>query len=308
MNNLKCIDSEILSIEIAEYKLYPKCLLNAKMKSKSSRVGFLIKINFKSLGAGYSDCFSWPELGDIPIQEQISNLANGNYNSQLKKSIYFAYQDAFYRSKELNIFENLVLPKNHFTCTNIDFLKKDFIEKLKIQGFSKIKLKCGHDLLHESNQINNLSNACNELEIKLRLDFNASCSLREITLFLNKIHSSLKIIDLIEDPCFFLEQDWVQLKKLFPEINLALDKCCKDFLNDENQINKPFFDSLVLKPAVQFFSPIFANVVQNSTKQILFTSYMDHPLGQLTALYEASLFFTKNLQLTNECGFLTNTL
>ena len=35
---------------------------------------------------------------------------------------------------------------------------------------------------------------------------------------------------------------------------------------------------------------------------------MDHPLGQLSALYESSLFYSKNKQNINECGLLTHTL
>ncbi len=305
MNNFNNILSKIQNIEIAEYFLKPKYILNSKLKSSNHKKGFLLKINFKETGEGFSDCFSWQELGDLSLNDQILNLKNKVYNNHLKKSISFSYIDSLYRSKKQNIFSGLFIPKNHFTCTDVHLLARHFIEQLKEQGFLKIKIKCGLNLRNEAQIIKNISPVLNKLNMKLRLDFNNSCDFEKIYCFLNEIQASLNLIDFLEDPVLFSEKEWHHIKTNFPNINLALDRIEFDQIKN-NFINSSSFDYLILKPAIQFFSD--NNFDHNMSKQILFTSYMDHPLGQLSALYESSLFYSKNKQNINECGLLTHTL
>ena len=156
MNNFSNILSKVQNIEIAEYVLKPKYILNSKLKSSNHKKGFLLKINFKETGEGFSDCFSWQELGDLSLKDQILNLKNKVYNNHLKKSISFSYIDSLYRSKKQNIFSDLLIPKNHFTCTDVHLLSSHFIEQLNEQGFLKIKIKCGLNLRKEAHIIKNL--------------------------------------------------------------------------------------------------------------------------------------------------------
>jgi len=305
MNKFLNIQSQIQNIEIAEYTLKPKYSLNSKSKSSIHRSGFLLKINFKETGEGYSDCFSWEELGDFSLKDQILNLKNNAYNIHLKKSIYFSYIDSLYRVKKQNIFSNLFITKNHFTCTDINLLSSEFVEQLNEQGFLKIKIKCGLDLKNEAQVIKNNSQVLKKLNIKLRLDFNNSCDFEKIFYFLNEIGEFLNLIDFLEDPILFSENDWLHIKTKYPNIKLGLDRI-KDNELKNNFINSLSFDYLILKPAIQYFSE--ENIDPNTSKNILFTSYMDHPLGQLCALYESSLFYAKNKQKINECGLLTHTL
>ncbi len=308
LNNISGIKSNIQSIEIAKYTLKPKSFLNAKSKSLDLKEGFLLKIDFNNFGIGYSDCFSWEILGDISIIKQIENLKNGIYNTHLEKSIYFAYIDAQFRSKNSNVFENLNLLRNHYTCTNYTELNFKFIEFLSYNCFLKIKLKCGLSINDEIILIKNIAPILKKLKMSLRLDFNSNMDSHEFCLFLSSIKENLDIIDFIEDPIVYHKNDWVNLKNLFPKLSFAVDRVHEDFyyVDGENYREKSY-DYLVLKPAIQNINKIFKNprIKRNS---FVFTSYMDHPLGQLSALFEATLFYSEALQTQHECGFLTHSL
>ena len=93
MNNFKIICNNINKIMYSEYQLKPFKALNAK-SIKANRNGYLINIEFKNIGNGYSDLFSWPELGDLDVRLLLENIKNSKFNIHTYKTIYFAYIDA----------------------------------------------------------------------------------------------------------------------------------------------------------------------------------------------------------------------
>ena len=300
--------SNIQFIETASYTLKPLKVLNSKTINSNLKDGFLLKIAFKNFGIGYADCFSWEVLGDLSLKQQIINLKNGIYDTHLEKSIYFAWIDAQYRSKNQNIFKNLNLPKNHYTCVDINELTTDFIEELKSKGFSKIKIKCGFSLNDEIYNIKNLTPILKRLKMFLRLDFNSNLDVQKFFFFLSSLESSLEIFDFIEDPISFDNNDWEKIKNNFSKINLAIDRIQESFLIENDKIINKSYDYLVMKPAIQNINKIIRNNYLLKKNSILFTSYMDHPIGQLSALYEASLFYSETSQNMEDCGFLTHIL
>ncbi len=308
LNNIFRINADIQSIEISNYTLKPKSFLNAKAKSLHLKEGFLLKIHFSNFGIGYSDYFPWEILGDISIIKQIENLKLGICNTHLEKSIYFACIDAQFRSKNINIFENLTIPRNHYTCSNYNELNFNFIDYLYYKGFSKIKLKCGIYINDEITLIKNIAPILKKFKMTLRLDFNSNMDLKRFCLFLLSIKENFDVINFIEDPIAYQKSDWENLKNLFPNISLAVDRIHEGFYIDyeENYRIKPY-DYFVLKPAIQNINKIFKNPCIKS-HPFLFTSYMDHPLGQLSALFEASLFYRETSQDQQDCGFLTHSL
>jgi o-succinylbenzoate synthase len=309
LTNIHRIKSDIQSIEVANYTLKPVNSLNAKSKFLNLKEGFLLKINFKNFGIGYADCFSWEELGDTSITTEIKNLKDGSYNTHLDKSIYFASIDAQYRSKNQNIFKNLKLPKNHYTCVNYNELNSKFIEELSCKNFSIIKLKCGISINDELSLIKKITPTLKKLEMSLRLDFNSTLDSHKFHLFLSSIEGNLDVINFIEDPFAYQKSYWKEVKNSFPKVCLAVDRIHEKFFNNnEERSRTKSYDYLVLKPAVQNIYKIFKNNPYLKDYPFLFTSYMDHPLGQLTALYEASLFYSDTLQNTQDCGFLTHSL
>ncbi|HEV8436452.1 MAG TPA: hypothetical protein VGR95_23790 [Thermoanaerobaculia bacterium] len=101
--------------------------------------------------------------------------------------------------------------------------------------------------------------------VRLRLDFNGNREAFE------RAVSTLPLerIDFVEDPCPYDSATWTRLRAE-TRLRFALDR------GDEEE----GVDVLVVKPAVQD--------VPRTAKEIVITSYMDHPIGQLHAAYVAA--------------------
>jgi O-succinylbenzoate synthase len=119
-------------------------------------------------------------------------------------------------------------------------------------------------------------------EVRLRIDFNATLTPDEF------VHIAATLprdrIDFIEDPCPYDAATWRALRDR-TGLRLALDRG-----NGDEDV-----DVLVVKPAVQKIPP--------SRAEIVVTSYMDHPLGQLCAAYAAA-----SAGITTTCGLVTHVL
>ena len=109
---------------------------------------------------------------------------------------------------------------------------------------------------------------------RLRLDFNAALTAEEFGRFLDALDPDLNI-EFVEDPCPYDPRTWRELRK---RVRLAADR-----ERGEEA------DVLVIKPAV--------DDVPHDPREIVVTSYMDHPVGQLFAAYVAA----------EECGRLVRT-
>ena len=119
-------------------------------------------------------------------------------------------------------------------------------------------------------------------DVRLRIDFNATLTPDEFV----RIAATLphERIDFIEDPCLYDAATWRTLRDR-TGLRLALDRG-----SGEEDV-----DVLVVKPAVQEIPVTRAEVVV--------TSYMDHPIGQLCAAYAAA-----NAGITTTCGLITHVL
>jgi O-succinylbenzoate synthase len=118
--------------------------------------------------------------------------------------------------------------------------------------------------------------------VRLRIDFNATLTPDEFV----RIAATLphERIDFIEDPCPYDAATWRDLRAR-TGLRLALDRG-----NGDEDV-----DVIVVKPAVQ--------EIPSSRAEIVVTSYMDHPLGQLCAAYAAA-----SAGITTTCGLATHVL
>ena len=118
--------------------------------------------------------------------------------------------------------------------------------------------------------------------VRLRIDFNATLTPDEFV----RIAATLprERIDFIEDPCPYDAATWRDLRDR-TGLCLALDRG-----NGTEDV-----DVLVVKPAVQ--------EIPATDAEIVVTSYMDHPLGQLCAAYAAAA-----AGITTTCGLITHVL
>ena len=217
------------------YELIPRRALNA-IAIAGPRHGALIRVD-----GGFADVHPWPELGDVPLDEQLARLARGEATSLTAASLRFAAIDAVARREGRSLFEGLTVPRSHWPGAD------------PLEGFDTVKLK----------SIDRIPD-----DVRLRIDFNATLTPDEFV----RIAATLprERIDFIEDPCPYDASTWRVLRDR-TGLRLALDR----------GTGTEDVDVLVVKPAVQEIPP--------SRAEIIITSYMDHPLGQLCAAYADSL-------------------
>jgi O-succinylbenzoate synthase len=115
---------------------------------------------------------------------------------------------------------------------------------------------------------------------RLRIDFNATLTPSQFI----ALNLPRERIDFIEDPCPYDAVVWRDLQEK-TGLRLALDR---EFAEDG-------VDVLVVKPAIQ--------EVPATSKEIVVTSYMDHPVGQLGAAFIAAKHAT-----STRCGLVTHIL
>jgi O-succinylbenzoate synthase len=266
------------------YELIPKRRLSAIAADGPQR-GALIRVD-----GGFADIHPWPELGDAPLDEQLALLARGETTPLTRASLEFAAIDAAARRDERSAFEGLTIPPSHWPGPDPP------------DGFDTVKLK----------SIDRIPD-----RVRLRIDFNATLTPEEFLCI--AVTLPRERIDFIEDPCPYDAATWTELRAR-TGLRLALDRAgatehrqeCLCHTNPArnlkslNHIHEPMwhrhsclcpadFDILVIKPAIEEIPTMDAEVVV--------TSYMDHPIGQLCAAYAAA-----KAGITTTCGLITHVL
>lgn len=170
--------------------------------------------------------------------------------------------------------EARALKKNLFEGLTIPpshWLLKSMDEPIP-EGFTTVKLKVKKD--------DNLTNFLENLPpgIKVRLDFNNAHTFESFSkcVFNNTI-------DFIEDPYPYEKESWEK-----SPVPLATD-----FQKERGPIS-------ILKPARDNYEEFL------HCDRIIVTSYLDHPIGQLSAAYVAALLKKKRPEKIDVCGLLSH--
>lgn len=265
-----------MKIYYAPYELCP----NQAQIGGSKRQGFLIKVIFEPSVVGYADCHPWPELGDLPVQQQLEKLALGDFTPITRCAIEFASLDAKSRAQDQQILAFKKIPQSHFLVLDIGGLTPARVEEIIKQGFTHIKLKMGRQLKHETASLLSLFL---HSPLKLRLDFNEKLSFREFTHFLQSVQQLQKNIDFIEDPCPFVPGEWKAIQK--EGWTLACDRKSCMAANHPQAAR-----ILIVKPAIQCMDKLKDLKASLKNQMCIVTSYLGHPLGQVAAAYIAAEF------------------
>lgn len=249
--------------------------LNVRAKNRK-RAGALLKYRDPEGRVGYGDLHPWPEFGDLPWEEQLRLLARGHTTEVSRRSLEFAAIDAKARAEGKNLFENLKLPLNHRLFLTLDLNKIAD----QVEGFAKIKIKAGpHTSPHV---LKDLIRAL-PVNVQVRLDFNMSLKPAEFMNFVSLIQDIIDRIDFVEDPC----EDFTSLA--------VSDGVFPTLARDRARTPDGFTGVYVIKPAWQSPKP-------GTLNRVVFTHNMDHPVGQIAALWRAAQFYQDH---TPEiCGFL----
>ncbi|MEK7951215.1 enolase C-terminal domain-like protein [Luteolibacter soli] len=271
------------------YRLKSRRGLNAR-----STRGDIEGVLLKDAEGGHACLQPWPELGDPSLQKCLSDLAGARRWPLVRRALRCLEMDGAARSIPDALFEDLEVPLSHATLATRDAA---MVDQAVMAGFTTIKLKCGRDFPDERKFIAVASSKYPEL--KWRLDFNETGDDGELAEWLMSLSVEERSrIDFIEDPCPFSDTKWRELF-LKTRVPLAVDR--------EAAPHRSEAQYTVIKPAID--EPwLLAEAAQESGQRVVVTSYMDHPLGQSFAAWEAGRLALQFPGLVGLCGLQTHHL
>lgn len=269
-----------MSVWISRYVLRPLRSLNARAGARP-RTGALLRI-----GDGFADLHPWPELGDADLDAHLASIAARTPTRLARRSLACAHIDAKARAGRKWLFEGETIPRSHYLLLEGD---RAGVESIAEAGFRAIKTKAGLDPVRDAARLNALAPA-----IGLRIDLNASFGTRELDAFLGALEPTVRErIEFIEDP-LPADAGWESVREQWG-IPLAADR---------EKPDASFWDVAVVKPASE--EPAVAASAVAQGKTVVFTSAMDHPLGQLWAAWNAAVFARMHPGRVLDCGLLTH--
>lgn len=274
-----------------EYSAY----ILKKIGVNASRVGALLKVDWPE-GVGYADLHPWPEFGDVYLKEQLKILADHVKSGQQtllsklqKQSLHFSQLDAEARSKNKSLFDEIEIPTSHYLITREEQISEENLSEVTKAGFQKIKVKVGGEPLIAAISVAELAGNTSQ---KLRLDINAQWSASEFKFFADKIPKEFKTrIEFVEDPFHSAQDHWSILSETYGM------KFARDFEAGDSYAVR------ILKPAAEDIFDIAKN--EKPEVQFVATSYLDHPLGQMSAAYAAAKLKQQYGERVLECGLLS---
>ncbi len=240
------------------------------------RMGALLKIEFEPNQFGYADCHPWPELGDLPLTDQLNALAKNRKTPLTQAAIDLAKLDADLRDKKRKLWKENIYLKSHYLIYNFVDWTDAQLDKLIQIGYTHIKIKGGKDCGSLSDF---LKKKCATLPLKIRIDFNEKLTQKECISFLHSIENLQEQIDFIEDPIFFKANEWEQIQKM--GWRLACDRQAH-FAIDHPEAA----EILVIKPSLH--SDAVSRLNWKKRKTIV-TTYLGHPVEQVASAYVAFL-------------------
>lgn len=274
-------------ISIYRYSLVSRGALNAG-SSRTEHHGALIRVGENEFG--YGCIHPWPELGDMGLEKTLQCLKNGETTPLVWQALQCARHDGAARKAGVSMFEGLTVPKSHAT-TQLDV--ESFLQA-KEAGFDTVKVKVGRDLRKESALMRSLAKDFPDL--RWRLDFNHARSMNEVEGFLRSFGDDLcQKIDFMEDAWTGDEAPGSHLAG----VSLAVDRDVETEAGD--------FSVYVVKPARDEVDAILARAATPGAR-VVFTSYMDHPLGQSYAAWQAALAASEYPSMVDTCGLITHGL
>lgn len=295
----------VRSVHSSFYELAPKGALG-RLSADKPRQGALLQVHFEDGVVGYADCHPWPELGDLPLSEQleklkVEKLEAGQATALVCRSLEFARLDGEARARGRSLWDGLEIPSSHILLNNSQQITAEDLESKAKAGFKHIKIKMGIHPRQEASALLALAPVFKALSLKLRLDFNCGLSPIEFEEFLENLGEVREFVDYIEDPTVYDPKVWTQAQRRWG-IRLALDRMTAETQN----ILAPYsFSVLVLKPAIQKVETLF-QLAEKFRASVVVTSYLDHPIGQLFAARVAAQAANRPEIVIETCGLLSH--
>lgn len=276
---------------IYQYTMTSSGSLNAR-SSRIDHRGALVRVSQKGV-FGYACIHPWPELGDESLDVNLAALAMGKKTVLCDRAMKCARADATARREGVSLFDGLVVPHSHATLM-LD--EADFKTAVNV-GFSIVKVKVGRNPAEEAGFIREQGKLYPHL--KWRLDFNGSLDAEAVESLLDNLGEEVRDkIDFIEDAFLPGITPWVDALGPY-DIPMAVDREVEDACGG--------YGVAVIKPALNEAKSLMERVVEQGKRAVI-TSYMDHPLGQSFAAWEAACAFQSYPDTVDTCGLITHGL
>ena len=273
---------------ISRYRLKARGFLNS-ISNRREFEGALIQID-----GGFGCIHPWPELGDPTLEKCLADLSGARRWPIVRRAIRCAEYDRASRVFDNSLFEEMEVPASHATLAKADVAE---IALAVEAGFTTVKLKSGRDLTAEARFLDEM--AAEYPQLKWRLDFNESLTPGDATSFLLGLAEKTRAaIDFVEDPSPYSESSWKEIRRQ-TRVNLAVDREAAP-LSAAAQV-------MVVKPAID--EPfLLGEAALGHQQRVVITSYMDHPVGQTFAAWEAARLGLQFPGLVGTCGLQTHHL
>jgi len=273
---------------ISRYRLQAHRRLNS-ISNRREFDGVLIQID-----GGFGCIHPWPELGDPPLAKCLLDLAGARRWPIVRRAIRCAEYDREARRFDHSLFEEMEVPESHATLGPANRAE---VTSAVAAGFTTVKLKTGRDWAATAKALAELT--AEFPAVRWRLDFNESLTAEAAARFLLELSPTTRsAIDFVEDPCPYAEPAWHDLHRQ-SKVPLAVDR--------EATPGSAAAQVLVIKPAID--EPfLLAEAAIRNRQQVVLTSYMDHPLGQAFAAWEAARLGLQFPGLVGCCGLQTHHL
>ncbi len=271
-------------MEYSSYTLYPVGAMSARAAAQP-RQGVLLR----SEDGGHACLQAWPELGDAPLEYELDALRDGNPLRLGACALRCMEVDAAARAQNSNLFEGKMIPLSHATLTVSATPSQ--VYNLNQRGFKVGKIKVLPRLEVTAARLVNF--AAIVPDWKWRLDFNCTLTVDDTLRFWDMLSDSLKQrIDFIEDPCYYDVNNWQRLQDAGIPLGYDLP------LQNEDEV-----PARTKTPMMRLVKP----ARHSSNKGLpVFTSYLDHPLGQCWAAYNAALYYSNKPEVDVPlCGLVT---
>ena len=279
---LKCLNR---GMHYTPYTLYPVGAMSARAAAQP-REGVLLRGD----NGGYACLQAWPELGDSPLEYELDALREGTPMRLGTRALKCIELDGAARAKGVSLFEGLTVPRSYATLTVSATPAQ--VYNLHQRGFRVGKIKVIPKLSATVERLVNL--AAMVPDWKWRVDFNCTLSPEEALQFWDMLPEAMRQrIDFVEDPCYYDVEAWQSLQDA--GMPLGYDMPVQNESVIPARTSKPMMR--IVKPARH----------QSTAGLPVFTTYMDHPLGQCWAAYNAAVFYTgKPAEETPLCGLVTH--
>jgi len=274
------------------YELTAKAPLNAATTRKKYP-GALILVE-----GGVGCIHPWPEFGDAPLEEHLYSLLTDQPTALASLAFACAREDSSARKQKISLFDGVVVPRSHYSWNSALRLEEQ-CEVLVSEKWPAVKMKGTCDVTATAALINEISERTRRAgwSVKLRVDFNSCTNLDNIQLFLSLLNETARReLDFLEDPVPYEESVWCELQQRY-QLRLAVDKAWATATRG--------FDVVVVKPTRRDWKLV---IQKHPQAQLVFTSAMDHPIGQSWAALQAARARSDLPSQVAVCGLCTQHL